>query len=584
MASPEERLEAIEQAVRRIDRRLEHLEQWSRLRGAPPLAGEGKPSPPPVQVARPGEQAEAPPPSPVWRWERPQGMDLEELLGGRVLAWVGGSAVLLGVVFFLVMAVSRGWIDEPTRVVLAFFGSTLLVGAGLYLYERQGQTQAALASLGTGIAALYASLTAATALYDLVSPELGLAVAALIGAVATVIAVRWDSPQVAGLGIVGALLSPVLVEAGVGNEALAFMAFALLSAVGVLLWRRWDWLAAVSFLVSAPQLAAWATEGSRDLGLVLAILGAFWLLYMVAAVGYEVRVPTDALRNSSALLVLGNVALIAGLGWFELDDRGYENGGTVWILGLAAVHLALGIGVLDLVKSRDFGGLTLALAIGLSGLGFALALDGPALVTGWAAHAAALAWVAGHYKEARAALGSLVFLGLAAGHVLTIEAPPDSLRNGVPDLGDAVLGLAALAAAAFAYARLAPEEPVDRWMLDAVGAAAVVYLLSVTIVDQLGVAPDGSPEQDGQVILSAVWSLGGLGAIVYGLLNDDRRFRLGGLALLGLAVFKVFFYDLSELESIYRVLSFIALGLLLLVGAFAYQRIRLAEPGPRGRT
>jgi LPXTG-motif cell wall-anchored protein len=36
----------------------------------------------------------------------------------------------------------------------------------------------------------------------------------------------------------------------------------------------------------------------------------------------------------------------------------------------------------------------------------------------------------------------------------------------------------------------------------------------------------------------------------------------------------VFLYDLAELESIYRALSFIALGLLLLGGAFAYQRSR----------
>ena len=34
-------------------------------------------------------------------------MSLEDLLGGRVLAWVGGVAVVLGVVFFLVMAASR---------------------------------------------------------------------------------------------------------------------------------------------------------------------------------------------------------------------------------------------------------------------------------------------------------------------------------------------------------------------------------------------------------------------------------------------------------------------------------------------
>jgi uncharacterized membrane protein len=582
MASPEERLEALERAVQEIDRRLEELEGLLEPLRFRSLAE--RPMHPPAQPAPPSEPgAGARRPERTWA-ERAEKIDFEDLLGGRILAWVGGSAVLLGVVFFLVMAVSRGWIDEPTRVVLAFLGSTALVALGLYLYERQGQTQAALAAVGTGIAALYASLTAATALYDLISPELGLAVAALVGATATAIAVRWDSPVVAGLGIVGALLSPVLVEAGVGGEALAFMAFALVAAVAVLLWRRWDWLAAVAFLVSAPQLAAWADDASNDLGLVLVVLGAFWLLYMVAAVGYELRVPIETLRSSSALLVVANVALIAGLGWFELDDRGYDNGATVWILGMAAVHLGLGIAVRDRVRSRDFGGLTLALAIGLSGVGFALALDGPALVTGWAAHAVALAWLAGRYEEPRAALGSVAFLALAAVHILGVEVPPDALRNGVDDLGDALLALAAFAAASFAYARLATDRPVQRWVLDAVGAGAVVYLGSVAIVDQLGVAPDGTPEQDGQVILSAVWSFGGLGALVYGLLYDDRRFRLGGLALLGIAVFKVFFYDLSELESIYRVLSFIALGLLLLVGAFAYQRMRLGEGGPRTRT
>ena len=44
-------------------------------------------------------------------------VSIEDLLGGRVLGWVGGAAVVLGVAFFLVMAASRGWIDETTRVL-----------------------------------------------------------------------------------------------------------------------------------------------------------------------------------------------------------------------------------------------------------------------------------------------------------------------------------------------------------------------------------------------------------------------------------------------------------------------------------
>src|SRR5205814_7633805 len=117
---------------------------------APPAA----PMHPPAAPAAPAMPAREP--------VRAPDVNLEELFGGRVLAWLGGSAVVLGAVFFLVMAVSRGWIDEPTRVVLAFVGSTALLAAALWLYERQGQTQAALAAAAAALASLYASITVGT--------------------------------------------------------------------------------------------------------------------------------------------------------------------------------------------------------------------------------------------------------------------------------------------------------------------------------------------------------------------------------------------------------------------------------------
>ncbi len=77
-----------------------------------------------VAPPKPFPVAPQPAPLPPRPPESPRGpqLDLEELLGGRVLAWVGGAAVVLGVVFFLALAIHRGWIDEPTRVALAFAG------------------------------------------------------------------------------------------------------------------------------------------------------------------------------------------------------------------------------------------------------------------------------------------------------------------------------------------------------------------------------------------------------------------------------------------------------------------------------
>jgi uncharacterized membrane protein len=106
-----------------------------------------------------------------------------------------------------------------------------------------------------------------------------------------------------------------------------------------------------------------------------------------------------------------------------------------------------------------------------------------------------------------------------------------------------------------------------------------LYLASVALVTPF--QPGGeSMRQQGQVLLSALWALTGVGALVAGLLRDVRVLRLGALALLGVTAGKVFLADLASLTSLYRVGSFIALGLLLLAGAYAWQRIRPATVQP----
>ncbi|HEV2902979.1 MAG TPA: DUF2339 domain-containing protein [Gaiellaceae bacterium] len=543
-----------------------------------PAAQPGPPEPPTAPVAPPEAKR--------------RDIDLEELLGGRLLAWVGGLAILVGIVFFVAMAVRRGWIGEEMRVVLAFLGSGALVGVGLYLFIHQGRTQASLAAVASGLAGLYASDVAATRLYDLVSPVVGLACAGLIGALGTAIAIRWRTELVGAIGILGALASPILVQAETSGATLAFMAIALVAAVGVLLWQRWDWLAAGAFVLSAPQLAVWLEDTYEDrLGLALAVLTMFWVLYVVAAIGYELRVPVSTLRASSAMLLLANALLFAGGGWVMLHDSEHENGATAWVVGAAAAHVLLGGFGFRRRMSREIAALVAAVGIGLSAVAVGLALDGPALVIGWSVQAAVLAWVASATRERRAVVGTVAFLALAAGHILTIEAEPDSLYRGVDDLAKAAVALLAFAVSAFVSARLVPDDVPGvvrpgvglRPVLEAAGAVALVYLGSVAIVDLTREAETAAePGQTPQVLLSAYWALLGFGSLLFGLLRDDRRFRIAGFGLLAAAIAKVFLFDLSTLESIYRVLSFIALGLLLLAAAFAYQRIRarIVEEAP----
>jgi uncharacterized membrane protein len=392
---------------------------------------------------------------------------------------------------------------------------------------------------------------------------------------------------VAAIGILGALLAPVLVDAGTSGLSLAFMAVALSAAVGVLLWQKWNWLSLGAFLVSAPQLIAWIVDGYHDrLLLTLAVLAAFWALYVVAAIGYELRVRSpEALPLASWLLLFGAAVLAASAGYFALDDTGHPNEAIGWILGLSAAHVLLGALALRQAINREIGSLLVAVGLGLSAIGFADALDGPVLVAGWAVQAVALAYLATRASAEpglfgsnaqRLLAGSAGYLALAFAHVLVFEAPPDAILDGVDDLLDAAVALAMLAAAAFGSGYWFRRVEAD-WAraAEVAGAAALVYLASVAIVDTAGVTATGERRQAGQVWLSAFWAVTGLAAVVYGLFHAARRFRLGGLTLIAIAIVKVYTYDLAELDELSRVVSFIALGLLLLAGAFAYQRIRV---------
>jgi uncharacterized membrane protein len=84
---------------------------------------------------------------------------------------------------------------------------------------------------------------------------------------------------------------------------------------------------------------------------------------------------------------------------------------------------------------------------------------------------------------------------------------------------------------------------------------------------------DGGARQQGQALVSALWGVCGISALWAGLWRDHRLVRLAGLGLLCLAASKVFLYDLSALSSVYRVASFVVLGLLLLGAAFVHQRL-----------
>ena len=143
----EQRLNVAEQQLKRL---MQELVELRRLAGGEPAAATTA-APPPLPPALPTRAAPvaprpAPPPPPAPPreprfWERD--LDFNELLGAKGLAWAGGIVTVLGVVFFFVLAVNRGWIGPSERVGLGALASLLVFGAGLWVHRRYGPTYSA---------------------------------------------------------------------------------------------------------------------------------------------------------------------------------------------------------------------------------------------------------------------------------------------------------------------------------------------------------------------------------------------------------------------------------------------------------
>jgi small-conductance mechanosensitive channel len=122
--------------------------------------------------------------------------------------------------------------------------------------------------------------------------------------------------------------------------------------------------------------------------------------------------------------------------------------------------------------------LLLAVGIGLSAIGAALALDGPALVAAWSVEAVLLAWLARRLGRVRGYVAAGVLLALAALHALAFDAPTDQLAT-PGDLG-AVVAVLLVVVAAAVVARLydGTWEPY-RDAVTALALAGLAYLPAV---------------------------------------------------------------------------------------------------------
>ena len=539
--------------------------------------------------------AAAPPAGPRWT--------LSETFALRALGWLAGAVTLLGIVFLYALAEQRGWVGPGARVGFGVAVSAALLCAAFLLHARYGDELEALAAAGTAVAGLYVSLFAAVEIYHLVPRAAGLPIALAIAGLAVAIAWWWASEPLAVLGLAGAMVAPPVSEHAVTPFAMCLVVVLAVAAAALWVRRDWLWLIGTATGISLVEAVVMVAEGADQHGPfttpwdVVAAAAAYWAVYQ-AAIILRRRWPGSRRWDGVAVAVsVGGAAFAYGTAaaLFRGDDRGLA------FLALAAAYLVLtavvwraGIGVRDLLSTFWAAGLT------AGAIGALVLLEGEALVVVLALNGALQVVLARRLGEPRLQLSAAAHIIVATGAAVVVAPPANLLdfpatgltRNGQVS-GDLVLAadLSAIAvAAAFAVFWLR-HLPSYIWSASGVRRATfwvavvgVLYAVSTTIVN--GFLWYGYSErsfQNGHTLVSAAWAGIALLLVWFGFRRGASTLRIGGIALLVATLAKLFLFDLGQLEAMARAVSFIAVGVISLIGAVIYRRMaeRVADEGGR---
>ena len=299
------------QQMAELTRRVYRLEQFLRAGVAVESSAE-KSSPPRVESTQPelplaaaqapptrsdARQAAVPPdlrgsqpiaqiPSPL-RASGPAQTEvsLETRIGGQWLNRIGIVAVLVGLSYFLKLAIENDWIGPGTRVAIG-----LVAGVGLILWSERFRARAflgfAYSLKAIGIGALYLSLWAAFQFYHLVSAPVAFFAMILVTAGSAAMSLTQNSELLAAFALVGGFLTPVLVSTNQNQEVALFSYVVLLDlgTVWMVAVRGWHRLLLASSVGTALLFAAWASSyySEEQLATTLFFATFFFLLYAAA--------------------------------------------------------------------------------------------------------------------------------------------------------------------------------------------------------------------------------------------------------------------------------------------------------------
>lgn len=513
---------------------------------------------------------------------------LESAIGTKWIGRIGMVAVIFGIAFFLKYSFDNRLIGETGRIILGIFSGSCFIAIGEYFQKRKHWRIYGQILTGGGLAILYFSIYAAFAFYHLISQIPAFAVLIVITTTAITLSIRYSALSIAVIGILGGFLTPIMLSTG-ENRPISLFSYILLLDVGLIVvvyYKRWRSIGIASLICTILMYSAWHEKfyTLEQQPLSFGIVTVFFLFYNIYVL-YASSKQKVSLSEKIIIILTTAFYLIA----FNAQNQSVNN----WNLK----SFVLALSMLEVI----FAGLSLRLTLNnpitycFTGVSIVLNVIAIFVVfeKEWISAALAAEMVVFTYAGIRLdkrllRLASYV-LGIISIARFFIEVSPvmgpfDKLTL-ILNSRFLICGfiIAAFYITLFLYSRnkevlIKTESAVIPGTL-IITQFLSVFLLSIEFYDFFKFPSEKylaftEFRYARQLSLSVIWAIYASIITGIGIMKRVRMLRILGILLIGITVFKVFLFDLSELRTGYRIISFVLLGLLLLIVSYFYNRFK----------
>ncbi|MDP3697661.1 MAG: DUF2339 domain-containing protein [Candidatus Taylorbacteria bacterium] len=508
---------------------------------------------------------------------------VESKITGKSFAFLGSLAILFGISFFLKYAFDNNLIGVNSRIILGVACGFAFLLLGDFLSRKDKYKQYSFYISGGGLSILYLSIFSAFNFYHLIEQSTAFASMISVTAVGALLSLRSNAKALAGLSLLGGFLSPFLVSSGTGDQVTLFT-YVLILDLGFLVisyYKKWPEIYILNLVGTYLIFGTWFARFYKMELLVLTMifLTLFFILFLISPLISSIYKIARNNKNDLVLNLLNCLAYFSAAHYI-LKNGGYSSDFIGTFFAFWAGFNLLSAFFIKSIDPEDYYGV-----YGFGGVGLVLAtlvppilLDKNWITIAWTTEALVLAWTGLRLKSREIRIFSMLVYSVAAMRLLFIDVGFFSRYTlFTPFLNERFFIFCTVAASFFASAGLykaAGSELKEReenfsTILGLLGNFFLVLIISMDLWRNFRGVTNYQ-----NLSLSIFWAVYSGCLMLFGIIQHSKSARLLSIFGFGVVIIKVFLYDSSALSDISRIVSFIFLGVILLVISFLFYRYK----------